>query len=124
MRTLFVLGILAVMAIAAPAADVTGTWTGTFTTPSGDGGEREGTAHLVLKQDGVTLTGTAGPGPEEQMPLNKGKIENGRITFELSHGDGSMKFTLTVEGDEIKGQATREQNGQSQTAKLSVKRKK
>ncbi len=33
-----------------------------------------------------------------------------------------MKFTLKLEGDQITGDVTREREGQTQTAKLAVKR--
>jgi hypothetical protein len=35
-----------------------------------------------------------------------------------------MKFDLTIKGDELSGQVTRERQGQFQTAKLSLKREK
>jgi hypothetical protein len=105
------------------AADATGTWTGTLTpTGPGTGGESH-PALLVLKQDGAKLTGTAGPNAEEQNPIENGKAENGKLTFEVQAG-GGMKFNLTHEGDEIKGDISRERDGQTQTAKLAVKRQK
>jgi hypothetical protein len=102
------------------AADATGTWTGTFTP---DGGQL-GTAHLVLKQDGDKLTGTAGPTESEQRPIQNGKAENGKITFEVANDSVVMKFSLKQDGDEITGDVTRERDGQTETAKLAVKRAK
>ena len=102
------------------AADATGTWTGTLTPADGNGGP----AHLVLKQEGEKLTGTAGPDPGEQHPIEKGKADNGVLTFELSTGGGVMKFALKQEGDEITGDITRERDGRTQMAKLAVKRAK
>jgi hypothetical protein len=103
------------------AADATGKWTGTLTVPTPNGPE-ERTAHLVLKQDGVKLTGTAGPDANEQHEIANGKAENGAITFEVPTGDSTMKFTLKQEGDEIKGDISRERDGQAETAKIAVKR--
>jgi len=100
------------------AADATGSWTGTLTP-----GDREaGPAHLVLKQEGDKLTGTAGPTASEQHPIQNGKAANGDLTFEVATGESVMKFALKQEADEIKGDVTREREGQSQTAKLTVKR--
>ena len=45
---------IALAAVGAFAADVTGTWTGNII-PDGEGKD---TAHLVLKQDGTKVTGT------------------------------------------------------------------
>lgn len=102
------------------AADATGTWTGTFT-PSG---EEAGPALLVLKQDGTKLTGTAGPGSEEQHEIRNGKAEDGKLTFEVGDEGPTMKFTLKQEGDRIKGDISRERDGQVQSAQLDVTRSK
>lgn len=111
---------IALTAAVIASTDATGTWTGTLTPADRD----PGPAHLVLKQEGTTLTGTGGPSETEQHPISNGKAENGTLTFELESGGGLMKFTLKQEGDEIAGDVTREHEGQTQTAKLAVKRKK
>ena len=103
------------------AADATGTWTGTLT--KSDGSD-PGPALLVLKQEGVKLTGTAGPDANEQHAIENGKAENGTLTFEVPRENGVMKFTLKQEGDEIKGDITRERDGEKQTAPLALKRDK
>jgi hypothetical protein len=100
------------------ASDATGTWNGTFTPD----GKETGPAHLVLKQDGAKVTGTAGPRADEQHEIQNGKVEDGKITFEIVHDDGTMRFVLKQEGDEIKGDVSREHEGQVQTAKLAVKK--
>ncbi|WP_321471788.1 hypothetical protein [uncultured Paludibaculum sp.] len=106
------------------AADATGTWTGTFTV-KGDGDSPEPRpALLVLKQDGDKLTGTAGPNADEQHPIEKGVIADGKITFEVAAGESIMKFALVLNGDEISGDIQRDRDGEHQTAKLAVKRQK
>ncbi len=102
------------------AADATGTWTGTFT-PTGD---QSGPAHLVLKQEGTKLTGTAGPRPDEQHEIVNGKVEDGVLTFEVNGGNATLKFILKQEGDEIKGDVSRENEGERQTAIIAVIREK
>src|SRR5688572_9237792 len=84
------------------AADATGSWTGTLTPE----GKESGPALLVLKQEGSTLTGTAGPDAGERHPIEKGKVENGNLTFEVPSGEVIMKFALKQEGDEITGTIT------------------
>jgi hypothetical protein len=116
MRLIFLL----MLAAASLMADATGKWTGTLT-PEGDHG---GPALVILKQDGSTLTGTAGPDETGQHAILNGKIEGGRITFELAVGNGNAKFTLLQEGEEIKGDVKVEGGGQSQMAKLALKRTK
>ena len=100
------------------AADATGTWIGTLTPAEGNAGP----AHLVLKQEGEKLTGTAGADSGEQHPIENGKAENGVLTFELTSSGGVMKFSLKQNGDEISGDITRERDGRTQTAKLTAKR--
>jgi len=99
------------------AADATGTWTGSLKRSDG----RSEAAHLVLKQDGDKLTGTAGSDANDPHPILNGKVENGAITFELENG---MKFALKQDGDEITGEVTREREGETLKATLAVKRAK
>ncbi|MEX2263629.1 MAG: hypothetical protein WD696_16860 [Bryobacteraceae bacterium] len=116
--------LLTFAAVSLIAADATGRWAGTLTVPTSDGSDKPGPALLVLKQEGAQLTGTAGPDANEQHPIEKGKVENGNLTFEVPTEDTIMKFALKHEGDEIKGDITREREGQTQRAKLAVKRDK
>jgi len=111
---------LALSAVAMMAADLTGTWTGTFT-PDGD---QPGGAYLVLRQEGTKVTGTAGPSVDEQHEISNGKVENGALTFEIVTENSTMKFELKQDGDEIRGDAVRQHDGETQRAHLSVTRKK
>ena len=117
MRSLILFSLAAFSLI---AADATGTWTGTLTPD----GQEAGTAHLVLKQEGTKLTGTAGPRADEQQEIRNGKADNGKLTFQIERGNGTMKFVLKQEGDEIKGEVSREHDGEVQTGKLTASRKK
>jgi hypothetical protein len=112
--------LLAATALALLGADATGTWTGTLTPSDRDAGP----AHLVLKQDGGKVTGTAGPNADEQHEIRNGKVEDGKISFDVGGENGVMKFELTQEGNQIKGGVSLEHDGQIQTAKLSVARTK
>lgn len=112
--------LIAVTSLALTAADATGKWSGNLTIADGDGQPRP--AYLVLKQDGDKLSGTAGPDANEQHPIQNGKVENDTLTFELANENSVMKFRLKQEGDAITGDITRERDGQTQAAKLSVRR--
>ena len=103
------------------AADATGSWSGTMTVPAPDGPQQI-PAHLILKQSGTTLSGTAGPTPERQSAIANGGVENGVLTFEIPAGPRTMRFTLKQAGDEITGEVSREIKGQVQKAQLAVKR--
>jgi hypothetical protein len=107
------------MAGALSAADVTGRWKGTLTPEGGN----EGPALVILKQMGESVTGSGGPDESERHEIINGKVAGDKVTFEIATG-GQMKFDLTIQGDELSGQVTRERQGQFQTAKLSLKREK
>ena len=101
-------------------ADVSGNWTGTL---SPDG--RDPTpAYLVLKQDGETVTGTAGAAEQgERLTIRNGTARDGVVTFEVETPGGHlMKFDLKEQGDELTGTVTRERDGEKQRAALAVKR--
>ena len=112
--------VLLANALILPAADVTGTWKGTFTPENRDAGP----ALVILKQTGDTVTGTAGPDESERNEIVNGKVTGERITFDVAREEGTMRFVLMVEGDTLTGQATRSREGQQQTAKLNLKREK
>jgi hypothetical protein len=112
--------LLACTALGLLAADATGKWSGTLTPADRDAGP----ALLILKQDGNTVSGTAGPDESERHEITNGRIEDGSLKFEVPQGEAVMKFDLRLDGDEIKGDVSRERNGQKQTAKLTLKRDK
>ncbi len=108
---------LAALNLAAP--DATGTWRGMFT-PAGRDPQP---ALLLLKQDGPRLTGSGGPDQEEQHPISNGKVEDGKITFQIQDVN-LMEFDLKLDGDHITGTILRKREGQTDTATLDVTRAK
>ena len=104
-----------VIAAVLSAADLTGKWTGTFSEHEGDG---KG-ALLILKQNGSELTGTAGPDEQEQMPIENGKVDGDKVTFEIQ-AKGLMHFELTLSGKRLAGTVSGEHDGEKRTAKLDV----
>ena len=111
--------VLLISAVSLLAADATGIWTGTFAPE----GQEAGSAHMVLKQEGTVLTGTAGPSAEEQHEIRNGKAENGTLTFDLERENGvTMKFVLKQDGNAITGDATRMRDGEAQKAHLVVRK--
>ena len=107
------------LAATAMAADVSGDWSGTFTPEGMDAG----TAYLKLKQDGSTLSGTAGPDASQQWPITNGKVGGNTLTGVATSPEGvAYKFTLTMDGEHITGNVEVSGGGQSLKAKLDVKR--
>src|ERR1051325_1915328 len=104
MKTLVCTLLIALCAMTAIAADVSGKWSGTFSPADGDSNN----AYAVLKQTGSTVTGTAGPGEDQQWPFT-GKIEGNRLTGEVKSPDGPVfKLDMMLDGDTLKGDASGE----------------
>lgn len=91
---------LAVLAGAVFAADITGTWSGTLSM-----GDNQFPLTYNFKQDGDKLTGTV-VGPQgDPLPLVEGKVDGDQLTFAVKvdmNGD-TAKFvsTGTIKGEEI-----------------------
>jgi hypothetical protein len=111
-----------VLAVAASAADLTGAWSGTFTITMPDGKTSDDTVHLVLKQNGSTITGTAGPNAEQQVPIAKGTITGNKVMLEVPVPDGMFKFDVALEGEHLKGDVIRTAGGESMKAKMDATR--
>ena len=111
-----------VLVLAASAADLTGTWSGTFVITMPDGKTSDDTVHLVLKQNGSVVTGTAGPNAEQQVPIAKGTITGNKVTLEVPVPDGMFKFDVALEGEHLKGDVIRTAGGESMKAKMDATR--
>jgi uncharacterized protein (TIGR03435 family) len=81
------LGILMSLPVLAQT-DISGKWTGSQFT-------------ITFKQDGVKLTGTAGPNSSQQFPLQDAVIDGDHVTFRI----GTFSFDLHIDGKVIRGQA-------------------
>jgi len=85
--------LLAVLvALSAAAADVSGKWSGSYTFESGDGGA----CFMVLKQNGADISGTAGPGEDQQWAIQNGKIEGSKVTLEVKSPDDGTVYKLEL----------------------------
>jgi hypothetical protein len=109
--------------------DLTGAWTGTFTSTTPTGEPDEDPAHLQLTQKGAELTGTGGPSLERQMPLMNGKVATVKdvtsVTFQIAEGDAAISFDLKLVEGRLKGKASATlPNGQKREAVLDVGRAK
>ena len=95
MRKLFFL--FALTAIAAFAADVTGSWKGSIETPNGNMDMT-----FVLKQTGAAVTGTIQSQMGEQKIDDGGKMDGDKISFSMTMDFGKITYSGTVSGDDMK----------------------
>ena len=124
MKTLICLLLLTGLTLS--AADLTGKWSGKFDITTADGENKPDSAYMNLKLDGTTVTGTAGPNEDQQWAIRKGKLEAGKLTFEVvPEGDeskGLIVFDLVYDGDTIRGSASGHDGDNKMTAKVDLKR--
>ncbi len=85
------------VALAASAADVSGTWKGTVETP---GGSFENT--FVLKAEGTKLTGTLQGGPGGEMKIEEGKVDGDKVSFAITMEFGKLNYAGTFSADDLK----------------------
>ena len=112
-------------AFQAKPVDLTGKWSGTFTRSTGQQAE----AYLDLTQKGAELTGTAGPRPDQQLTISKGKVTTVKgvtsVTFEATEPNGNViKFDLKLVEGRLKGQVVTDANGEKREATVDVGRTK
>jgi hypothetical protein len=100
------------------AADMSGKWSGSLVS----GGGQPQSIYVVLKLDGNQLTGSAGPSASEQNPIQKGKVREDRLTFEVPTGKGTFVFDLKMEGDQIRGDLEFRSPEETCKATVSLKR--
>ena len=82
----------------AKAADLTGVWTGSMSTPDGNSFDLT----YTLKQDGTKLTGTVqGPGGEP-LQIANGKIDGDKFSFDIDFNGMTIHHDCVVDGDQIK----------------------
>ena len=91
-------------ALAATAADVTGTWIGKVDVGNG-GSDPTIPWSITLRQTGSQLTGTGGFDASHQFPIDKAEINGNSVTFQVTAGPAVLYFNLRQGGDVMKGTA-------------------
>ena len=80
------------------ATDMTGTWTGSMSTPDGN----NFALTFVFKQDGAKLTGTVAGPQGDPLTIDNGKVDGDNFSFTVTFNGMTITHTGTVTGDEIK----------------------
>jgi opacity protein-like surface antigen len=98
--TLILIVLLVIMATAALAADITGSWSGTMSM-----GDNQFSLTYSFKQEGGTLTGSVVTPHGDALPLSEGKVEGDKLSFavKMEMDGGTVKFVSsgTIKDEEI-----------------------
>ena len=94
---------LLTLVAAMPAADFSGTWSGSMAMTKGDE-TKDDSAYLILKQTGSEITGTIGPNADKRLTITKGSADGNSVYIEaIVEGDNKLVLRLKLDGDKLVG---------------------
>jgi hypothetical protein len=115
--------ILGVCGLAGAAYDPVGTWKCEYEI----GGEQR-TSTLEIKKEGDKLAGTMSWANQKDEKLKDLKFKDGKLTFsavrKLMDNEIPIDYTLTIEGDKLRGKGSAEFEGNKQEFDIEGKREK
>ncbi len=89
-------------------------------------GEQKRTSTLTIKKDGDKLVGTMSWPDQKDEPLKDVKLKEGTLSFsavrKLMGNEITVEYTLTIDGDKLKGKGAAEFGGQKQEFDINGKR--
>ena len=101
----------------AMGADLSGQWSGRF---KAEGSDHSIPQLIILKQQARTLSGSAGPDASEQYPLENGKVDGNKVSFQVTTGEWRFTYNLKAEQDSLSGDLKLESTTQSRNAKVTL----
>ena len=103
--------------------DPVGTWTIEYKI-----GDQKRTAELTINKDGDKLAGTMSWPDQKDEKIKDPKFKDGKLTFsaerKLMGNTIPIDYTLTIDGDELKGKGAADFGGQKQEFDIEGKREK
>ena len=118
-----VFGICNLAAARDEKADPVGTWKCAYAI-----GGLKRTSTLTIKKDGDKLAGTMSWPDQKETKLKDVKLKDGTLTFaavrKFMGNEIPIDYTLTVDGDKLKGKGAAEFGGQKQEFDIEGKREK
>ena len=104
-------------------ADPVGTWQCSYQI-----GEQKRTSTLTVKKEGDNLTGTMSWPDQKDEKIKDPKFKDGKLTFsavrKFMENEIPIDYTLTIDGDELKGKGEADIGGQKQEFDIEGKREK
>jgi hypothetical protein len=107
--------------------NLSGKWTGTVTIDDSDGTRIETAVELRLEQKGGAVSGKIGREHDpEAVEIRNAKAEGDTLTFEATSQEtsSSMRFSLKVQGEQMKGDMKGSADGNDIVGKVSFSRAK
>jgi len=118
-----VLGLCGFAGAQGDKADPVGTWQCEYEI----GGQKR-TSTLTIKKDGDKLAGTMSWPDQKETSLKDLKLKDGTLTFsavrKFMDNEIPIEYTLTIDGDKLKGKGASEFGGQKQEFDMNGKRQK
>ena len=118
-----VLGLCGLAGAQDKKADPVGTWKCEYEI----GGQKR-TSTLTVKKDGDKLAGTMSWPDQKETNLKDLKLKDGTLTFsavrKFMDNEITVEYTLTIDGDKLKGKGAAEFGGQKQEFDIEGKREK
>jgi hypothetical protein len=111
------IAMILLLAANAVAGDLSGTWRGSFKV---DGGDHAIPQLFIFKQGGNRLTGSGGPNSGEQYPIENGKIDGDRISFEITTGEWKFLYNLKASDGKMTGALELKSINDRRTATISL----
>src|SRR5581483_11648832 len=91
-------------------------------------GGQQRTSTLTIKKEGDKLAGTMSWPDQKDEPLKDVKLKEGTLSFsavrKLMGNEITVEYTLTMDGDKLKGKGAAEFGGQKQEFDMNGKREK
>jgi major membrane immunogen (membrane-anchored lipoprotein) len=91
-------------------------------------GDMKRTSELTIKKDGDKIVGTMNWPDQKDEKLKDVKLKDGTLTFsavrKFMDNEIKVEYTLTIDGDSLKGKGAAEFMGQKQEFDISGKREK
>ena len=111
------------LAGAADKVEPVGTWKCEY-----EIGSQKRTSTLTIKKDGDKLAGMMSWPDQKETNLKDLKLKDGTLTFsavrKLMDNEITVEYTLTIDGDKLKGKGAAEFGGQKQEFDIEGKREK
>jgi hypothetical protein len=118
-----VLGVCVLAGAADDKAEPVGTWKCEY-----EIGGQQRTSTLTIKKDEDKLSGTMSWTDQKDEPLKDVKLKEGTLTFsavrKLMGNEITVEYTLTIDGDKLKGKGAADFGGEKQEFDFNGKREK